>query len=1092
MHRINLLDTPREKVFDNITALASEICGTSISLITLVDEDRQWFKSRKGLNVAETAREVSYCAHALTSPDSLLEVEDALLDERFVDNPLTVGKPNVRFYAGVPLVYEDDVVLGTLCVMDKHPKRLSEAQKRALRILSEQVVELVKLHEATSNTAKLVPANDDYSNRIDTIVNSVADLIYEIDDTGRFKFVNDTAVKLLGYSRQELYSMTCWDIIPRKDQKMLWEYYSKIIKKKKVNADAPFEYRARTKSGKKIRLRQKVKLQYEGDRVVRTYAVATDVTSLHKAEKNERKNLEKYKLLANNITDLVGLNSKDGTYRFVSPSVKEKFGYSTEEMLGKKAFHFFHPEDVEAVQRIVGAPLKTGQDVRELKFRFRHKDGHYKWLDTYVRPILSNNVLTGFQTSSRDITDQVEDEARLKEYYQNLAFINKITASADLGLKDQLTTILKLGCKYLNLSIGIISEIVGKDYTVMYKSLEDPEIPISEGDQYDLGQTYCELVYTQGESINIHNVERSEYNNHPCHSAFGLKAYVGAIYSVDGQKRGTINFSSPDPRTSKFESSQLEFVEIIAKQIGFLISIDEKENKLRNERNLLNAFVKESPAAIAMFDTGMNYIAVSDSWERTNNPEGQVLIGKNHYQLFPNVTNEWRKIHQECLNGNHLRQMEELIKKETTEQWLRWEISPWYVDKKTIGGIIIYTEDISILKNQHQILQQAREEAEEASEIKQNFLSTMSHEIRTPLNSIIGFSNLLLRDEPRADQTESLRLLKFSSENLLSLVDNVLDLSKIQVGKIELEEVEFDLYNLVSSIGHAFSLKADEKQIDLILDYDNTLPKFFKGDKARLAQVLNNLISNAVKFTHNGKVEIHVHSEEKLANAHSVKFEIHDTGIGIPANKLNTIFQAFSQASKSNTRLYGGTGLGLTISKNLVEIMGGTLEVHSEESKGSSFYFSLYLEHGETKTLAHEEKVKNPFRDKIDYEGKILLVEDNEMNQLIATNFLEGWGLELEVAQNGLEAVEMTKSNQYGLILMDLQMPVMDGYDACKSIRAMSGQYYQQLPIMALTASAMVEIKDEVIAAGMNDYISKPYDPKELKAKLIKYLKVTD
>ena len=359
----------------------------------------------------------------------------------------------------------------------------------------------------------------------------------------------------------------------------------------------------------------------------------------------------------------------------------------------------------------------------------------------------------------------------------------------------------------------------------------------------------------------------------------------------------------------------------------------------------------------------------------------------------------------------------------------------------------------------------------------------MSHEIRTPMNAVIGLTHLLLQENPRQDQLDNLQTLKFSAENLLSLINDILDFSKIEAGKIEFEKISFKLIDLVNSIKHSMQYKAEEKGIKLKLEVDEGIPANVKGDPTRLAQVLNNLVSNAVKFTSKGYVKVSIRNLGQDGEGIKLRFSVRDTGIGIPEKKLSSIFESFSQASSSTTREYGGTGLGLAITKKLLELCGSTIEVKSKENVGTEFAFDLRLELPDSSEKVAKTYVTEDLAEQ-NWSGNILLAEDNKVNVKIACKFLKKWGLEVDVAENGLVAVELAKNKKYDLVLMDLQMPVMDGYEATKRIRGM----YPDIPIIALTASALLEVKAEAIAAGMSDYASKPFNPTELRKKINQFL----
>jgi len=350
---------------------------------------------------------------------------------------------------------------------------------------------------------------------------------------------------------------------------------------------------------------------------------------------------------------------------------------------------------------------------------------------------------------------------------------------------------------------------------------------------------------------------------------------------------------------------------------------------------------------------------------------------------------------------------------------------------------------------------------------------------------------LLLEDNPRPDQVENLNTLKFSSENLVTIINDILDFSKIESGKLELEEVDFDLKYIIKSIHHALSGSALDNGIKLQMKYDSALPKFLIGDPVRLSQILNNLIGNAIKFTSKGHVIIQVELKSSSEKEIEVLFSVMDTGIGIPENKLAAIFDNFTQASSDTTRNYGGTGLGLAISKQLVELKGGKINVESIEGKGSHFYFSLTFKKSDQngKQLGFKQTENSNFITHSLKGVKVLLVEDNKINQIVVGKFLSKWEVETDIAENGEEALKMVQNKDYNLILMDLQMPVMDGFEATRKIRALGGKF-SKLPIIALTASAVLEIQEEAFSAGMDDFITKPFDPKLLNSKIHAFAQV--
>ncbi len=379
----------------------------------------------------------------------------------------------------------------------------------------------------------------------------------------------------------------------------------------------------------------------------------------------------------------------------------------------------------------------------------------------------------------------------------------------------------------------------------------------------------------------------------------------------------------------------------------------------------------------------------------------------------------------------------------------------------------------------------AIEKAEKSSQIKTEFLATMSHEIRTPLNAIVGMSNLMIMANPRADQRENLNVLKSSANNLQSIVNDVLDFNKIEAGKVTFENIKFNLGELLDNICGAQMIKAEEKGLKFNLKIDPALNnRLLLGDPTRLTQILFNLISNAIKFTREGNIYVKAFCHEDRGNKLTITFTVKDTGIGIDKDNLQSIFEPFTQESITTTRQYGGTGMGLAIVKRLLELQNIQMHVSSKLGEGSDFSFNMKFMVPTLRT--NEVSTKYSLLQNADGVSslRMLIAEDNPVNVLLMKKLLSKWNIIPTIAENGKRVIEVFKEDNFDIILMDLQMPVMNGFDAAMEIRKLPDARKAGVPIIALTATALLDIEEQVLNAGMNDYVSKPFKPEDLMEKI--------
>ena len=514
-----------------------------------------------------------------------------------------------------------------------------------------------------------------------------------------------------------------------------------------------------------------------------------------------------------------------------------------------------------------------------------------------------------------------------------------------------------------------------------------------------------------------------------------------------------------DNTERKNEQNLLEKLSLVASKTDNAVLIIDKEEKIE--------WVNE----------GFSRITGYSCEEAKGKKPGILLQGKN---TDPDTI---AKIGEKISKGQGFTGEMLNYRKDGSEFWVHMALNPIINDRNEIEKYVLVESDITERKKVEYELIKSKEEAEKLVKAKEEFLSMVSHELRTPLNAVIGMSHLLLQENPRKDQVQNLNSLKISAEYLLSLINDILDFSKIEAGKIIIDQTSFNFKEFVKAIEQTFYYQAQEKNIEFNILISDAIPKYLFGDPVRLNQILFNLLSNAIKFTDTGFVSLSVDVTEIDKSKATIKFTVKDSGVGIPEDKISSIFERFEQASNSKNGKRGGTGLGLAITKSLIELMNGNIQVKSEEGKGSEFSFTVELPFEEKQSVV-KDQVKTLSNENFIHLN-LLLVEDNKINQLVAAKFLKKWQIKFDVAENGIEATEKIKHDFYDIILMDIQMPQMDGYTATKLIREYNS-HYSKIPIIALTAASL-EVKEKVFQAGMNDFLIKPFNPIELQNKIRKY-----
>ena len=516
--------------------------------------------------------------------------------------------------------------------------------------------------------------------------------------------------------------------------------------------------------------------------------------------------------------------------------------------------------------------------------------------------------------------------------------------------------------------------------------------------------------------------------------------------------------------------------------------------RLERERLLLLEVIRNAPVAMAMFDRQMQYVAHSEQWLTDFGLVGQDIVGKCHYDVLPDLPQRFRECHQRGLAGEVLSNPEEEFRRsDGSRMFTRWAIQPFHGAHGEVCGIIMVFARIDDLV-------EARQAALEMARLKAEFLANVSHEVRTPMNGVLGMAELLGQMDLTQDQLECVRTIETSSAHLLTIVNDLLDFSKIEAGKLRIESVEFRLREVIDNVLRSLSPGAAGRRLRLASAIEGSVPETVLGDPGRLHQVLTNLVGNAIKFTDAGGVTISVHAAPGRGGSPHLRFDVRDTGIGISAEMQRRLFQAFTQGDGSSSRRHGGTGLGLAICRQLVELMGGRIGVESEPGKGSSFWFELPLcvptdPSGEAfpaaplpfRTSGSEASAGPNRAQLLRPDLSILLAEDHPVNQRVASRMLAHLGCRVDLAADGRQALDLFRNGRYDCVLMDCQMPELDGYEAVAEIRKREAGTGFRVPIVALTAHAMAGDRDRCLAADMDDYITKPFTIDDLSRVLFRW-----
>ncbi|WP_211324896.1 PAS domain S-box protein [Chitinophaga skermanii] len=1133
-----LLDSENEEAFDNIVQIASAVCKVPISLITLIDENRQWIKAKIGMDIVETAREDSFCQYTILH-NELLEIQDATKDDRLNKMEAVTGDDHIRFYAGYPLVDPKGYAIGSLCVIDKEPHQLNDEQRRILKLLAGQVVALVlmrKENETFRNYQQLF----ELSNAI----------IVVLGFDGYFKEINPAFCRLLGWSKEELLAKHIVDFVHPDDRD------SVIEKMQQLGDSQPtsnIERRYLKKSGEYAYIKWDTTPDIAGELI---YGIGRDVTAEKHAQELVRITNDKLRAFFEHSQGLMCTHDLQGNFISVNQAGASLLGYTVEEVLGKSLFDIVPATQHTGLRAYLHEMLTVGKSQGQMTTV--HKNGsRLVWLYNNIveqgindEPYVIANAI--------DISERHKLEKDLERTREMLELTNHMARIGGWMIdmaKDVVywTTVTSEIHEVPPMFVPTLSNAInffkkGESYQQITRAINQAR---NHGKSWDLE---LQLITAKGREIWVRTQGHADMENGTARRMYGtfqdidhrkkteleaersrklLREVLAAasevsIIATDLEGRITV-FNSGAERLLGYQAAELlgkQFIpelhdaqeveekklallkeynitlnefeamtyipnqkgseqgewtfitkhrerktvslvitpirDVDNNQIGYLgIATDISERKkaeqdFLRERARLLSFVEHAPAAVAMFDKKLCYIAASKRWMEEYHLSGNI-IGESHYDVFPNISDEWKDIHQQVLKGVVMKRDEEVWRPAGWKhnQYLRWEVRPWFLLDNTIGGIMMFTQDITESVIQREELKHAKQIAEQVSVAKSEFLANMSHEIRTPLNGVIGFTDLVLKTKLTETQQQYLTIVNQSGNVLLSIINDILDLSKIEAGKFELDEERCDLFEMGSQAADIIAYQAQKKGVEILLNIATDLPRFIYIDALRLKQVLVNLLGNASKFTERGEIELKIEALSDLVEGEiALRFEVRDTGIGIKPEKQAKIFEAFSQEDASTTKKYGGTGIGLTISNKILALMGSKLQLLSTPGVGSTFYFDVTCkaETGDAEAWTPIEEIKH-----------VLIVDDNLHNREILKQMLLLKGIQSTTVSNGLEAIQQLASGtEFDLLMVDYHMPYMDGLETIRKVRENFFDHGLEKPIILLHSSS----DDETIISG--------------------------
>jgi len=1007
----DLLNLPKDPQLDVFAETACLVADCPSSLIAIMESQIQTIQSCIGISLDTVDRKNTLCQYSIASGDVVV-INDTLTDSRSSGNSIIL-ESGIRFYAGVPLIDDEGFVLGTICVIDYKPKTISENQIATLKKIGEAVTKFF-LNKKKNLQAEYFQQTFDVSNN----------LICVLDNEFTLKEVNPTFERVFGLSKNQAIHQNFLTLLGEQNADL------QLKLKNFLQADEELIFTASTKIGEAAPIIIEWYLKQNQNRSG-IFCFGINITQ-HIEERLQLESSERrFRSFFENAIGLMSMHDMEGNILEVNEKGRETLQYSAEEVQGLNLKDLVPEQNWSLLEQYLHRINQNKEDFGTMILKSK-KGEELVWM--YHNLVETDKDGNPYVVSTAlNVTERITLE-------RDLVYAKKML--------EQTSSVAQVGGWEVNLKNNTVfwskttKEIHKIDYDFQpdlenaigfYKDEDRQKIDflfkraVSEGIPYD---EEVQLVRNDGVTIWVRVKGIPEFENGICNRVFGI------IQDIDA-----------------FKNIYLE---------------------LEKKEGMMQSFATYVPVAVAMFDKELNYISVSASWKEEFNMHNMKLVGENIFTISPDVPEERKAIYKNALKGTVYKNEDfaiEVLHKEGIQHY-NVEVGPWYLSDGVIGGVIVSVQNITNAVKINEELKNAKKMADIASKAKSEFLANMSHEIRTPLNGVIGFSDLLLKTPLNEIQTQYLNYINESGENLLAIINDILDFSKIESGKMELLVEKSNVYDLVSQVVNVILYQSQKKNIELLLNIEQGLPKILWLDETRLKQILINLLGNAVKFTQQGEIELKVEKLNISDKNISLRFSVRDTGIGIPLEKQQHIFDAFTQENSSISKRYGGTGLGLTISNNILGYMGSHLSLNSAPGKGSVFFFDIEVPYEISETSEDEEL-------KIE---KVLIVDDNEANRVILQHMLAYKKVESKLAANGMEALQILLSGErFDVILMDYHMPVISGLETIEKIKELFNQKNETSPLVILHTSSE---EHDVINSFRKDensyFLLKPIKSEEL------------